>query len=246
MASAAAPLRPRPARSSGHGGTALTPGAPRRGWRRFFRNNGLSLTLLAFFILTLGFGQFLTGWHEYNHDRAERKQPLVTLGAYATSPHFLEATAENWESEFFQMFVYVTLTVFLFQKGSAESNDPDNPHQPEPRLTARSPWAARQGGWIRRLYEHSLSLALATMFVVSFSIHAFSGARLLNEESLAQGDPPVTVLQYVGTSRFWFESFQNWQSEFLAIGLMVVLSIFLREKDSPESKPVNLPHDEHE
>jgi hypothetical protein len=144
------------------------------------------------------------------------------------------------------MFVYVTLTVFLFQKGSAESNDPDHPRPPEPRLTPRSPWAARRGGWVRKVYEHSLSLALAALFLVSFAVHAVSGAKLRNEEEAAQGQPPKSVVEYLGTSRFWFESFQNWQSEFLAIGSMVVLSIFLREKGSPESKPVNTPHGDHE
>lgn len=213
---------------------------------KFLRNNGLSLALAGFFLVTLCVGQFATGRLEYNEEREDRGLPPVGVAEYWTSSHFLEATAENWESEFFQMFVYVTLTVFLFQKGSAESNDPDKPHTPEPRLTRRSPWAARRGGWVRKVYEHSLSLALAALFLVSFMIHAVSGARLRNEEEAAQGKAPQSVVEYLGTSRFWFESFQNWQSEFLAIGTMVVLSIFLREKDSPESKPVNLPHGDNE
>jgi hypothetical protein len=214
--------------------------------KKIWRNHGLSLALLGFFLVTLCAGQFVTGRREYNAERAGRNQPPVSVVEYWTSPHFLEATAENWESEFFQMFVYVTLTVFLCQKGSAESNDPDSPKTPEPPLTKRSPWAARRGGWVRKWYEHSLSLALAGLFLVSFIIHAISGAQLRNEEELAQGKAAQSVLEYMGTSRFWFESFQNWQSEFLAIGAMVVLTIFLREKDSPESKPVNVPHGDHE
>jgi hypothetical protein len=213
--------------------------------RKVWRNNGLSLVLLGFFLLTLVFGQFLTGRLEYNHERQERSLPPVGLAEYWRSAHFIEATMENWESEFFQMFVYVTLTVVLFQKGSAESNDPDHPRTKEPPLTARSPWAARRGGWVRKVYEHSLSLALLGLFLVSFFLHAVSGARLRNEEQAARGEPPQSMMDYLGTSRFWFESFQNWQSEFLAIGSMVVLSIFLREKNSPESKPVNLPHGDH-
>ncbi len=207
---------------------------------------GLSLVLLGFFLLTLLAGQYHTGRLEYNRERTERNQPPVSLSDYWESSHFLEATTENWESEFFQMYVYVVLTVFLYQKGSAESNDPDRPTQKEPPLTRRSPWAARRGGWIRKLYEHSLSLAFLALFAASFLLHATSGARLRNEEALAQGDAPVSMLEYMASSRFWFESFQNWQSEFLAIGSMVVLSIFLREKGSPESKPVNLSHWEHE
>lgn len=214
--------------------------------RLFGRNNGLSLVLFLMFILTFAGGQFFTGRREYNDERRERGQPAVGYVAYLRSPHFLEATAENWESEFFQMFVYVTLTVFLCQKGSAESNDPDDPRRPESKLTARSPWAARQGGWIRRLYEHSLSLALAVLFMVSFALHAFQGGHLRNEEVAAHGEAPISVVEYVGTSRFWFESFQNWQSEFLSIGMMVILTVFLREKNSPESKPVNMPHSDNE
>jgi hypothetical protein len=215
-------------------------------FRRFGRNNGLSLALLALFLLTFIGGQFVTGRRDYNEDREQRGQAPVGIGEYARSPHFLEATAENWESEFFQMFVYVTLTVFLFQKGSAESNDPDHPRPPGPKLTARSPWAARRGGWVRRIYGHSLSLALACLFLFSFVLHAVAGERLRNEEAAARGQPLQTLGEYVVSARFWFESFQNWQSEFLSIGLMVVLTIFLREKNSPESKPVNLPHAEHE
>jgi len=214
--------------------------------RKFCRNNGLSLVLGGFFLATLLLGQFLTGRAEYNEDRADRQQPPLGIIEYATSAHFVEATMENWESEFFQMFIYVVLTVFLFQKGSAESHDPDDPHTPEPPMTRRSPWAARRGGWVRKIYEHSLSSAFATLFLISFLLHAASGARLRNEEEAARGRPPKSMGQYLATSRFWFESFQNWQSEFLAIGSMVVLSIFLREKDSPESKPVNLPHAENE
>ena len=99
---------------------------------------------------------------------------------------------------------------------------------------------------MRKIYEHSLSLALAALFLVSFVLHAASGARLQNEEAQAHGEKMVTTWEYLATARFWFESFQNWQSEFLAIGAMVVLSIFLRAKDSPESKPVNMPHSENE
>ncbi len=214
--------------------------------KKFWRHNGLSVVLLGLFLITLIAGQFLTGRLEYNEERAERGQPALGLAEYAGSAHFVEATMENWESEFFQMFLYVVLTVFLFQKGSAESNEPDNPRKKEPPLTKRSPWAARRGGWVRALYAHSLSLAFLALFLVSFLLHAAGGARLRNEEEAAHGSAPQGMFEYMVSSRFWFESFQNWQSEFLAIGSMVVLSIFLREKGSPESKPVNLPHADHE
>jgi hypothetical protein len=212
--------------------------------KKFWRHNGLSVVVLGFFLVTLVVGQAWTGRLQYNDERGKRGLPEVGVAEYWRSPHFLEATAENWESEFFQMFVYVALTVILCQKGSAESNDPDKPPRDVP-LTKRSPWAARRGGWVRRLYSHSLSLAFLLLFTISFLLHAASGMRLRNEEETARGEPPQSMREYLVSSRFWFESFQNWQSEFLAIGSMVVLSIFLREKGSPESKPVNLPHGDH-
>lgn len=208
--------------------------------QRFLRNNGLSLVVFGLFLSTLAAGQFLSGWHEYNDERERRGDPPVGRLAYVRSPHFFEATAENWESEFLQMFVYVALTAFLYQRGSAESNDPDKPVRKRP-VTRHSPWPVRRGGWWLRIYAHSLSLAFLMLFLVSFFLHAWSGARLRAEE---QAGSPGSLWDYMGTSRFWFESFQNWQSEFLAIGSMVVLSIFLRERGSPESKALETPHGE--
>jgi hypothetical protein len=210
--------------------------------KNIWRHHGLSIVLLALFLTTWAVGQFATGLAEHNREEIQQGDEPLSPAEYLRSPHFIEATMENWESEFFQMFVYVFITTFLFQKGSAESKDPDKPEEPEPKLTKRSPWAAQQGGWIRTLYAHSLSLAFAFLFLVSFAIHAWSGTHLFNEEQLQHGEAAVSVGQYIGTSRFWFESFQNWQSEFLAIASMVILSIFLRERGSPESKPVNMPH----
>ena len=129
--------------------------------------------------------------------------------------------------------------------GSPESNDPYQP-DPEPPLTDRSPWPARVGGRVRWLYERSLALAFLLMFLVSLALHAAAGAAEYSAEQLAHGQSAVTTWSYLARSRFWFESMQNWQSEFLAIGMMVVLSIFLRHKGSAESKHVNTPHGENE
>jgi hypothetical protein len=157
---------------------------------------------------------------------------------------------ENWESEFFQMFFFVILTVFLYQKGSAESKDPEKKEEVD-RDPAKSrnkkdaPWPVRKGGWILKIYEHSLSLALALLFFGSFFLHAVGGAGEYNDDLRQHGrTEQVSTLDYMATSRFWFESLQNWQSEFLAVGSMVVLTIFLRERGSKESKPVDAPHDE--
>jgi hypothetical protein len=212
-------------------------------FHRFFRHNGLSLVLLGLFMATYAGGQLVTGMHVYNAEREEHGEPPVTLGGYITSAHFAEATAENWESEFFQMFIYVYITAFLFQKGSAESNDPDKPLEKEP-VTSRSPWAVRRGGWIRKIYSHSLSLSLALLFFVTFFVHSWSSTKLENEERRSNGKAEVSLWEHLHSDQLWFESFQNWQSEFLAILCMVVLTIHLREKDSPESKAVEAAHDD--
>jgi hypothetical protein len=216
--------------------------------RRVLRENGLSLVLLSLFLL-FWVGQSVAGHREHNSDQREHMQPEISYSSYLKSAHFWEATAENWESEFFQMFGYVILTAMLFQKGSSESKKPDEPEpvDRDPRRHKRkdSPWPVRKGGLILKLYENSLSLAFLLFFLISIAMHAVAGAAEYNDEQAAHGQPEhLSFLQYAGTSRFWFESFQNWQSEFLAIAAMVILSIFLRQRGSPESKPVDAPHHE--
>jgi hypothetical protein len=165
----------------------------------------------------------------------------VSYPEYLRTSHFAEATFENWESEFLQMGAYVLLTALLFQRGSAESNDPDEPQKSGSAVSQRD---ERPRGLARILYENSLGLAFVAIFLASFLLHAVSGAEMHNEEQIQHGLPTVTVAEFVRSSQFWFESFQNWQSEFLAILSMVVLSIFLRQKGSPESKDVDAPHRE--
>jgi hypothetical protein len=213
----------------------------------FLRNNGLSLVLFFLFYAGFAIGQVFTGLRESNRERAAEGEPPEQLTEYLRGDHFLEATMENWESEFLQMGLFVWLTVFLYQKGSAESKDPDSEEEVDrdPRHSRNrpdAPWPVRRGGLVLKLYENSLSLAFALLFVISFLLHAKGGVGEFNGELAATGQPPITYLEYFGTSRFWFESFQNWQSEFLAIFAMVVLSIWLRQKGSPESKPVAAPH----
>jgi Na+/H+ antiporter NhaD/arsenite permease-like protein len=218
--------------------------------KRFFHNNGLSLVLLGAFFITLLFGQFLVGHQQYNNEQQEHGQPTATYLEYLEGNHFLEATMENWESEFLQMFFFIVLTVFLYQKGSAESKHPDKKEDVDrdPRKSRNkkdAPWPVRRGGWILKVYEHSLSLAFLLLFLGTFFLHAVGGAGEYNDDQRAHGRAVrVTTLGYMTTSQFWFESLQNWQSEFLAVGSMVVLTIFLREKGSKESKPVDAPHHE--
>jgi hypothetical protein len=214
--------------------------------RRFFRHHGLSFVMLGLFFVTFLVGQMIAGRSEYNNERAKHGEPAVGFAAYLGTGHFAEATAENWESEFLQMFVFVVATAFLHQKGSAESHDPDRKERPKPRVRRNSPWPVHRGGWVLKLYRHSLSLALFALFFVSLVWHARGGLRHYNEERQQDGEPLVALSEYVTSSRFWFEAFQNWQSEFLAIGAMVLLTIWLREADSPESKEIETPHWENE
>lgn len=215
--------------------------------RRFFRENGLSLVLFWMFFLTFLVGQTAVGHREYNHEQEDHGGEQVSLSEYLRTGHFLEATTENWESEFLQMFAYVLLTAYLYQKGSSESRklDEENPQDRDPRQSRNNPdapWPVRKGGWVLTLYENSLALAFLVLFLISFWLHAVGGRWEYNDEQLQHGGTTVTVLEYMGTSRFWFESLQNWQSEFLAIWAMVVFSIWLRQRRSPESKPVDSPH----
>lgn len=196
--------------------------------RKFFRHNGLSL-VLAFLFLLFWAGQAVSGWKVHNEDQLTHGRSGIDFTHYLVSGHFWQATGENWESEFLQMGAYVILTCFLFQKGSAESNDPDSPKDPEPQ---------RKGFLVR----NSLSLAFLLLFLLSFLIHAFGGLSEWNEERVEHGEAPETLIGFLRDPEFWFQSFQNWQSEFLAVFSIVVLSIFLRQHGSPESKKVDDPN----
>ncbi len=209
--------------------------------RLFLRNNGLSIVLCSLFLL-FWVAQALTGHLEYNEDRNDRKLPPLTLLEYLHSSHFWEATGENWESEFLQMGAYVFLTVFLFQKGSSESKDPDQEKETQKGLVQRGNSEKRIRDWRLRLYENSLTLVFICLFFGAVAIHAAGGVQLYNEEQLALGKETTSFFGYLQTTQFWFQSFQNWQSEFLAMAAMVLLSIFLRQRGSPESKPVDAPN----
>jgi len=202
--------------------------------KKLLRDNGLSLVLVALF-LAFWTGQAITGFQDHYHEEQSHGRPTVAVGAYLLSGHFWEATFENWESEFLQMAAYVLLTVCLYQRGSAESRDPDEMGRVPPAGTN----AGASKSWRKWIYEHSLSLALGSLFLLSWCGHALAGWKHYNGEQSEHGGHLLTFAQYLGAARFWFESFQNWQSEFLAVATIVILSIWLREKDSPESKKLS-------
>ena len=171
----------------------------------------------------------------------------MSLWGYLHTGDFVEATFENWESEFLQMGMYVVLTAYLFQRGSSESKpiEGDAPQDADPRDAderANVPWPVRQGGIVLKVYENSLSLLFLVLFAASIALHAAGGASAYSADQVAHGGTAVTVGQFVRTSQFWFESFQNWQSEFLAVAVIVGASVYLRQRGSAESKPVAEPH----
>ena len=219
-----------------------------RSW--WLRDNGLLLACLALFGLFF-IGMVVSGTATYNQEQQEHGAAAdqVSVWGYLTTGDFVEATFENWESEFLQMGMYVVLTAFLYQKGSSESKpvDRDAPQDEDPRDasdTALTPWPVRKGGWVLTLYENSLALAFFGLFFASMALHALGGSRAFNDEQAQHGQAAISVWRYVTTSQFWFESMQNWQSEFIAVAAIVALSIFLRQRGSAESKPVAAPHRE--
>lgn len=215
---------------------------------RWVYEHSLFLVCMAIFVLCLA-GMAISGLQVYNEERLEHGSVVVPLAEYLRSGHFFEATFENWESEFLQMGAYVVLTIFLFQKGSSESKPIDEPTEQDqdPRkveIHAGTPWPVRKGGFLLVLYENSLAIFFFVLFALSFWFHAVSGAVAYSEEQAEHGEPAVGAIEFLGTSQFWFESMQNWQSEFLAVGAIVAASVYLRQRGSPESKPVATPHHE--
>lgn len=217
------------------GGTrTLDAGIQELAVRSFWRDNGLTLVLAGLFLFSMA-GMIWSGHSAHNEELRQHGGEAVSLITYVTSGSFLSALFENWESEFLQMACYVVLTAMLYQRGSAESRDPDDPFRPDDQLPRemrkRSPLMA----W---LYSYSLGIALALLFVASFSLHWWSSLIAANDEAIRHGGEVKSAIAYVFEAQLWFESFQNWQSEFLSTALLVVLSVFLRHKGSPESKPV--------
>ncbi|HEY9347938.1 MAG TPA: DUF6766 family protein [Inquilinus sp.] len=216
---------------------------------RFARENGLVLTMLGVFAACM-VGQILAGWATWNEDLTRQGAPAVALTAYLGSGHFVSALFENWESEFLQMAMYVTLTIWLRQKGSPESKPMEGEAEvdADPRDHAgdpNAPWPVRHGSAILlTVYSHSLSITLIALFLASFGLHLFGSQYLANDEAMRLGQPAETVLQHLAGAQFWFESFQNWQSEFFALGVFIWLTVVLRQRGSAESKPVAAPNDE--
>lgn len=216
--------------------------------RRFLRHNGLGVGFGLLFLAALA-GQAIAGHIDYNNRAlAEGAQPTSFL-SYLASSNFAVDVAENWQSEYLQFFLFIFATIWLIQLGSPESKQPDEigresdeQQQLGRHAHDKSPKWARIGGWRTTVYSNSLGLVMAGLFVLSWLAQSVAGVVAYNADQLASQEDPVSWLEYLGSADFWNRTLQNWQSEFLAIGSMVVLSIYLRQRGSPESKPVGSPH----
>jgi hypothetical protein len=216
--------------------------------RRWLRESSLTV---AFTLLLLGalVGQALTGQASYNESAADAGLPVLTLVQYVTSSQFAVDVAENWQSEYLQFLLYILLTVWLLQKGSPESKpldkagrESDEEQKVGAHAEAHSPTWARVGGWRTAVYSRSLGIVMGAVFLGSWSAQFVAGRSAYNADQLQDLQDPLGWGEYLRAPDFWNRTFQNWQSEFLAVASMVVFSIYLRERGSPQSKPVGSPH----
>jgi hypothetical protein len=217
--------------------------------RRFLRENSLSIAFGIMLIAAL-VGQAIAGHNLYNEEQQAHGSAAISLGRYLTSSHFGQAVMENWQSEYLQFTLFLLLTVWLLQRGSPESKELDRAGIETKReqdigryADSDSPQWARVGGWRTALYSNSLLIVMTVIFLGSWFAQSVTGWTHFNAEQVDHGDPKVSWLSYIGSSTFWEGTLENWQSEFLAVGSFVVLAIYLRQRGSPESKPVGAPHD---
>jgi len=214
----------------------------------FLRANALTLAFGALFVITL-VGQALSGVADFNAQQVANGLEPVSLLDYVTSSSFGVDVMENWQSEYLQFFLYIFATVWLVQRGSSESKKPgeEGPESDKEQKIGRhadedSPLWARTGGLRTAVFARSLGLLMGTLFLLTWGASSVAGWAAYNSEQLGQLQDPVSYLGYLGAADFWNRSFQNWQSEMLAVGSMAVFSVYLRQRGSPESKPVGAPH----
>ena len=216
--------------------------------KRFLRENSLTLAFGLILLLAL-VGQSWAGQADFNEQQVSQGQDAISYLQYVRSSDFAVDVAENWQSEFLQFFLYIFGTVYLVQRGSSESKEPDDAglESDEDQLVGRfasedSPRWARTGGWRTALYSRSLGAVMGSIFLASWLAQSIAGRAAYNAQQLSQFEDPVSWLGYVGSPDFWSRTLQNWQSEFLAVAAMSAFAIYLRQRGSPESKPVGSPH----
>jgi hypothetical protein len=217
--------------------------------KRFLRENSLSLFFLAIFLAALA-GQAIAGHDAYNQEQLTHGEHPVSLWSYVSSSSFGNAVMENWQSEYLQFLLFMLATVWLIQRGSPESKPPDEAGREDERKQRigehahpRSPRWAREGGLKTAIYSNSLLIVMAVIFIGSWVSQSLTGWSDYNDQQIQHHEHTVSWLGYVASAEFWEATFQNWQSEFLAVGSFAVFAIYLRQRGSPESKPVGAPHE---
>jgi hypothetical protein len=216
--------------------------------RLWLRHNSLSLVFLALFLVALA-GQSLAGHQAFNDEQLQHGGTTISYGRYLYSSQFGSAVLENWQSEYLQFSLFILATVWLVQRGSNESKAPDKIGLESDRMQLvgrhaqrNSPGWAKRDGWPRRLYENSLLIVMTVIFLAAWFGQSVTGWTEYNAEQAEHGSAAVSWLGYVSRPDFWENTLENWQSEFLAVGTMAVFTVYLRQRGSPESKPVGAPH----
>jgi hypothetical protein len=216
--------------------------------RRFLRDNSLSIVFLALFLAAL-FGQAIAGHADYNDAADSHHDPHLSLGRYMVSSEFGSAVMENWQSEYLQFTLMILLTVWLLQKGSPESKEldkagreSDQAQRVGPYAQQNSPRWAKVGGIRRKLYENSLVLVMGCFWIGTWLAQSVTGMVQYNSDRVGHQQDPIAWSHYLTSADFWENTLQNWQSEFLAVGSMAILAVYLRQRGSPESKPVGAPN----
>jgi hypothetical protein len=218
--------------------------------RRFGKANGLSLFFLGIFLLAV-LGQAVSGHRQFNQEQAAHDGSEVSLSRYVVSSDFGGSLMENWESEFLQFTLFTLATIWLFQRGSPESKkEEDLGWMTDAQMKVgghadeRGPAWAKLRGWRSRIYENSLLIAMAGLFLLTWFVQSLTNWTEFNDEQTLHGQPVVRYVEYLREANFWERTFQNWQSEFLAVGTLAIFTVYLRQRGSPESKRVGAPHDE--
>jgi hypothetical protein len=217
--------------------------------RKAVRDNGLSIFFLALFLMALAL-QTVAGWHEFNNDQLRHGSESISFGRFLFSSELGQAVLENWQSEYLQFTLYILATVWLVQRGSPESKELDKAGEESDErqkvgrhASSRSPRWARVGGLRTRVYSNSLVIAMVTIWLASWFGQSVTGRTAYNADLLEHHQSPLSYFEYIGSAHFWEGTLQNWQSEFLAVGSMAIFAVYLRQRGSPESKPVGATHD---
>jgi hypothetical protein len=218
--------------------------------RRFLRENSLSIFFGILFLASL-VAQSVAGWKKFNEELLAHDDATITYGRYLYSSEFGAAIMENWQSEFLQFFFYIAATIWFLQKGSNESKklddvglETDEQQRVGKWAKPNSPRLAKMKGFLHQLYANSLLLVMGAIFLASWFAESVTAWTVFNADQVDHEQSAVGWGEYLTTPDFWEKSLQNWQSEFLAVGTMAIFTVYLRQRGSPESKPVGAPHGE--